>query len=127
VIPVRFGTVVDGGDEAVGTELIEAKRDEWARLVERFHGLVEMTLKVECNEDAILREIVANQPAIARLRDRSRRGSEAATQGARARLGELVHNALSQQAEAHAGHLLMRLKPRRSPRSQPSRRASSWC
>jgi hypothetical protein len=111
VIPVRFGTVVDGGDEAVGTELLEANRDEWARLVERFGGLVQMTLKVEYNEDAILREIVVNQPAIARLRDRSRRGSEAATHGARARLGELVHNALSQQAEAHAGHLLMRLRP----------------
>jgi Gas vesicle synthesis protein GvpL/GvpF len=111
VIPVRFGTVIAGGDEAVGTELLDANYDEFARLVQRFHGLLQMTLKVEYNEDAILREIVESEPAIAQLRKHSRRGSQVATHGARARLGELVYNALGRRAQIDADYILKRLRP----------------
>jgi hypothetical protein len=111
VIPVRFGTVLAGGDAAVGSELLDSNHDEFARLVQRFHSLLQMTLKVHYVEDAILRDIVQDDPEIARLRDYSRRGSQAATHVARARLGELVYNALGQQAQFDAADLLMRLKP----------------
>ena len=35
VIPIRFGTVIVGGDEAVGSELLEARHDDFAAVQAR--------------------------------------------------------------------------------------------
>jgi hypothetical protein len=111
VVPFRFGNVVPGGDEAVGNQLLEARHDEFARQLEKFKNYVQMTLKVNYDEDAVLRRIIDSQPEIAQLRDQARQGDEATTHGARVRLGEMISNALQHLRERDASDILGELKP----------------
>lgn len=111
VVPFRFGNVIPGGDEAVGEELLDARHDEFAERLEKFKDYVQMTLKVNYDEDAVLRQIVDSQPEIAQLREQSRQGDEFATRDARVRLGEMIGNALEQLRQRDAADILDHLKP----------------
>jgi hypothetical protein len=111
VVPMRFGIVVPGGDEQVGSDLLEARHDELARLLKKFEDRLQMTLKVTYEEDAVLREIVENEPDAAQLREQARKGSETQTREARVRLGELISNALEQRRERDKNDIFGQLKP----------------
>lgn len=111
VVPMRFGIIVPGGDEQVGSDVLEARHDELMRLLKKFEDRVQMTLKVSYREDAVLREIVAREPEIAQLREQSRQGSEEQTRAARVRMGELISNALEQRRERDKADIFERLKP----------------
>lgn len=110
VVPFRFGNVVPGGDEAVGKELLEARHDEFVQRLEKLKNYVQMTLKINYDEDAVLRQIVDSQPEIAQLRERSRQGDEVTTRDARVRLGEMISNALEQLRQMDASDILDHLK-----------------
>jgi hypothetical protein len=110
VVPFRFGNVVPGGDEAVGHELLEARHDEFASQLEKLKNYIQMTLKVNYDEDAVLRQIIESRPEIAQLREQSRQGGEVTTRGARVRLGEMIGNALQQLREKDASDILGDLK-----------------
>lgn len=111
VVPMRFGIIVPGGDEAVGSELLDARHDELTRLLSKFEDRVQMTLKVSYDDDAVLREIVENEPEAAQLREQARQGSEIETRNARVRLGELISTALEQRRERDKTDIFERLKP----------------
>jgi hypothetical protein len=111
VVPMRFGTIVEGGDEEVGGELLEAHQDEFSELLKRFENHVQMTLKVSYREDAVLREILDSEPEAAQLREQSRKGPESATRDAKVQLGELISTALEQRRERDSADILERLKP----------------
>jgi hypothetical protein len=111
VVPFRFGNVVPGGDEAVGNELLETRHDEFAQQLEKFKNYIQMTLKVNYDEDAVLREVIESQPEIARLREQSRQGDEVTTRDARVRLGEMISNALQELRQQDAADILDHLKP----------------
>src|SRR5207248_6945013 len=72
---------------------------------------LQLTLKVNYHEDAVLREIVKNEPEIAQLREQSDQGPDAATRDAKVRLGELISNAIQQRRQSDAADILERLKP----------------
>jgi gas vesicle protein GvpL/GvpF len=110
VVPFRFGIMVPG-DHEVGTELLEAHRDELVPLLKRLEGRLQLTLKVYYREDVVLREIVDSEPEIGQLREAIREGPEAATRNIRMRLGELVSNAVEQRRQRDAADILERLKP----------------
>jgi hypothetical protein len=111
VVPFRFGTIADGGDDVVASALLEARHDEFARLLERVEGKVQMVLKVSYDETAVIREILAKEPEIARLRDAVRdRGAEA-SRDERVRLGELVSTAVEQRRERDGADIIERLDP----------------
>src|ERR687886_142798 len=78
-VPLRFGIVLRDED-AVAQELLEARRDELAGLLKRFERLVELRVKAFYDEEAVLREIVRSDPAIARLSEETRGAPEASTQ-----------------------------------------------
>lgn len=110
VLPFRFGTVFE--DEADLLEaLLEGRRDELTRLLEQFDQLVELSVKAFFREEAVLTEIVRDNPRIARLREESIRGSEVATHGVRIELGELVAAELDSRAAAEGEEILRRLRP----------------
>jgi hypothetical protein len=110
VVPMRFGTVVEGGDDEVGSQLLEARRDDLSRYLNRVKDHVQLVLKVNYDEETVLREILENQPDIKKLWQASREGPEIATRDARARLGELIFNTVEQLRQRDSREILEQLK-----------------
>jgi hypothetical protein len=110
VIPFRFGIIVPG-DQEVGTDLLDAHHDDLAQHLRNVDDRVQMTLKVYYHEEPVLREIVENEPEVARLRETMSEGPEEAMRDVRAQLGELVSNAVEQRRERDSADILERLKP----------------
>jgi Gas vesicle synthesis protein GvpL/GvpF len=113
VVPFRFGTVVSGGDEEVGKELLKGYHDQLSQLLARFEDYVQMTLKASYHDDVVLQEIIESQPEIAQLREQAR-GDEDLTRAVRVRLGELINAALEQTRARDANSILEELKPETS-------------
>lgn len=111
VVPFRFGTIAEGSDEVVAAELLEARHDDLMNLLQKVEGCVQMTLKVDYDEDAVLREIVENEPEIDQLRQATRGQAEDVSQDDRVRLGELVSTAVEQRREVDSADVLERLEP----------------
>ena len=101
VVPLRFGTVFDDAD-AVVAELLASRHDELVRLLARFDGLAELLVRAHYLEDAVLREIVRDDPRVARLR---------ATQSADIMLGEAVLSALVAKRAVEADKIERALVP----------------
>jgi Gas vesicle synthesis protein GvpL/GvpF len=111
VVPMRFGMVFPDED-TVRAELLEARHDQLARWVQALEGHVQVTLKVLYHEDALLRDIVAGNRKIARLRDATRgRDDDPAAYNDRVKLGELVNSAIEQQRQRDGAEILERLEP----------------
>jgi Gas vesicle synthesis protein GvpL/GvpF len=111
VAPMRFGMVFPD-DDSVRKDLLDARHDELASLLEQLEGHVQMTLKVNYREDAVLTDIVAGDPEIARLREATRGSSdEAASYNDRVRLGEQVYTAIEQRRQSDANEIMARLAP----------------
>jgi Gas vesicle synthesis protein GvpL/GvpF len=110
VLPLRFGIVLRDED-AVAQELLEPRRDELTALLERFERLVELRVKAFYDEEAVLREIVRSDPAIARLNEATRGAPDVAAHAHRVRLGEAVAHALEATRENDSQAILARLRP----------------
>jgi hypothetical protein len=110
VVPFRFGIMVPG-DQEVGTDLLDANHDDLAQHLKNVDDQVQMTLKVYYHEEPVLREIIDNEPEVARLREAMNEGPEEATRDVRAQLGELVTNAVEQRRQRDSADILERLKP----------------
>src|SRR5205814_127109 len=68
VLPLQFGSVFPDGD-AVADELLAARHDELASLLEQFEGLAELRIRAAYRDNEILAEIVASDPKLLRLRE----------------------------------------------------------
>jgi hypothetical protein len=110
VVPFRFGIMVPG-DQEVGTDLLDARRDELTQLLKKVERWLQLTLKAYYDEEALLREIVEAEPEADRLRRAMREGPEEATRDVRVRLGELIGKAVEQRRERDSADILERLKP----------------
>jgi hypothetical protein len=105
VVPMRFGMVFPDA-ETVGSDLLDARHDALVGLLDQLEGHVQMTLKVAYHEEAVLRDIVAGEPEIARLREATSEGSEQETYDARVRLGELINAAIEQRRQRDGQEIL---------------------
>jgi hypothetical protein len=110
VVPFRFGTIANGSDEVVATELLEARHDELMKLLKKVEGRVQMTLKVDYDEEAVLREIVENEPEIDQLRQATQGQPEDASRDDLVRLGELLSIAVEQRRQADSADIVERLQ-----------------
>jgi len=110
VLPLRFGIVLRDED-AVANELLEPRHAELTALLERFERLVELRVKAFYDEDAVLREIVRSDPAIAGLSEATRDAPEVATRAQRVRLGEAVARALEATHDRDSRAIFGRLRP----------------
>jgi len=68
VLPVRFGTVMETEDD-VRERLLAPNAERLSALLEEMSGLIQLNLKGRYDEDALLRQIVRENPAIDKLRE----------------------------------------------------------
>jgi hypothetical protein len=101
VLPLRFGAVVSS-DEAVADELLGAHNDEFASALEQLEGHAEYVVRGRYVEDAILREVLEEDPRAGELRDQLKGADEDATRDLRMQLGEIVSNAIEAKREQDA-------------------------
>jgi hypothetical protein len=107
VLPLRFGAVYENAAD-VDDRLLAPASDELVALLAEFRGLVELELRaIYPDEEALLRELVRSEPALARLRERSRRGGYPAQLA----LGEAMLGAYQRRRAADTSALLERLGP----------------
>ena len=110
VLPLRFGVVFQN-EAALITDLLRARHDELVELLRTFEGRVELTVKAFYREEAILGEVVRENPRIARLREATRNGPDASTYPLKVELGELVAAELQDRTRRDRDALLGRLRP----------------
>jgi gas vesicle protein GvpL/GvpF len=110
VLPVRFGTVMEG-DGAVRERLLEPNAERLTELLAELAGRVQLGVKGEYDEERLLREVVGASPAVATLRERVRKLSEPAGYYDRIRLGELVAAEVARRQEQDGALALARLEP----------------
>jgi hypothetical protein len=108
IVPCRFGTVLED-ETAVALELLDARAAELDAALARLDGRAQLNVRVEYDEDEVLREIVLAEPEIAELRRRTQELGDAG-HFARIRLGELVTQALEQRRDADSARILPALE-----------------
>ena len=103
VIPCAFGTIVESSAELEDGVLIGA-RDDLLDGFARLDGKVQMNVKATYDEEKLLREILASDPQVAALRERTRGAGEAGYYD-RIRLGEIVAARVEERTEADTARL----------------------
>ncbi|MGH3757909.1 GvpL/GvpF family gas vesicle protein [Actinophytocola sp.] len=99
VLPVKFGAVLTNTDQ-VAEELLAAHHDEFADALRELEGKAEYVVKGRYRQEAILREILAENDELGRLRDELRGRPDDATRNERIALGEGINNAIDAKREA---------------------------
>jgi hypothetical protein len=103
VLPLRFGTLFASEDD-LRVSLLEARREELVSLLDRFAGVGEFRVRASYDDqESVLARIVADDPAIARLRGTAARESDLI------RLGELVAKAYEARRAADCETVVDRL------------------
>ncbi|GAA2405427.1 GvpL/GvpF family gas vesicle protein [Actinomadura vinacea] len=110
VLPMRFGAVVRSAD-AVTDELVAPHYDWFASVLADFTGRAEFIVVGTYVEDAVLREVLEENPEMMRLRESVRQKPEDAGYYERIRLGELIVQALEAKQEADAAVLAEAITP----------------
>jgi hypothetical protein len=110
VVPVQFGSVLRDAQEVVD-ELLVPNEDHFAGLLEELTGRHQFNLRGTYQEQAVLAEVVAEDPEVAALRERTRDRPEDETYGDRVRLGELVARAMEVKREVDAQIVLDAVLP----------------
>jgi len=89
VLPMRFGAVV-ASEDAVIDELLRPYHDDFSAAVRELDSRLEYVVKGRYNEQAILHEILSENPDAEQLLGRIRGKDPDATRDLRIRLGELI-------------------------------------
>lgn len=110
VVPVRFGSVMLD-EESLVEQVLRPRADEFCALLDALEGRSQLTVRARYVEEVVLREIVASDPRIRELNDRTRGVPEEESWADRVRLGELVAHALEERREHDAAALLERVVP----------------
>lgn len=93
VLPMQFGVEMPD-DETVRLEVIESRGDEIRPLLERFRGLIQLTVSVDLNEQEALKETLRRDPDLVALRDHAQRAAPQDRHPAEVRLGEAIAGSL---------------------------------
>lgn len=97
VLPARFGTVLIGHDQVL--EMLATYEDRFRADLAEVRGRTQFTVKVRHNREEVLREVLAEQPEIARLHALVVDDAGDGRYSERVRLGELVARALTVKCE----------------------------
>ena len=110
VVPVQFGSVMAEVDDVV-EDLLEPNAGYFMSLLDELSGRAQYNLRATYHEPVVLAEVVAADPEIAALRERTRELPEDAAYGERVRLGELVARALEDKRSWDSAALLDAVLP----------------
>lgn len=105
VLPSRFGAVL-ASEDAVKENLLEPYRDEFAEALQQLEGQAQYLVRGRYAEQAILKEILSENPAAADLREQIRGADPDLTRDERIRLGEFINNAVAAKREEDTRALL---------------------
>lgn len=105
VLPLAFGTVIPAEADIAG-DVLAPQTTVFAEALEQLTGLTQLTLRISFDRDAILREIVQDNPEAAGLREGIAGTSEDETRTQRIRLGEIVVKTMEAWRTAEAPPLL---------------------
>jgi hypothetical protein len=107
ILPMSFGVVFPGA-AAVRDMVLDANRQLLEALLARHESTAELSLKASYDEDAVLAEVVAASPRLARLRGRY---GKAPTMESGMALGEAVAAALGARRDRDAARMLDEIAP----------------
>jgi len=113
IVPFRFGAAL-GSRDAVEKELLAENGEGLAQVLDRLEGRQEMRVKGTYVQDAILREVITEEPEVAELNERLRGVPEDASEAVyydRIRLGELVAQSVKRRRDQDGALLLETLSP----------------
>ena len=110
VLPFRFGTVLQD-THAVTEDVLAKGHDTFVKALERLNERAQFTLRATYDEDALLREIFADRPDIAELRESVGDMPEDASYYQRVRLGELIYESVAARREKDTETIKERLGP----------------
>jgi Gas vesicle synthesis protein GvpL/GvpF len=99
VVPFRFGTVLQD-DEAVKERLLRPHAGHFRRELDRLRDVVQLNLRLTPLEDELVKTVVADVPALARLSQAVRELPAGAGQDKRLRLGEATAQAYRAACES---------------------------
>jgi Gas vesicle synthesis protein GvpL/GvpF len=100
VLPFRFGAVMADA-QAVAEELLAPHEQQFATALAALEGRAEYVIKGRYAEQAVLREVLADNPRAARLREQIRRiENQTATRNLRIQLGALISQAIAAKRTA---------------------------
>ena len=108
VLPMRFGVIMPS-DEAIRAELLRAHSAELEAQLDEMEDKVELSLKGLYVEAQVLREVVAENRDIARLRKAVQGKPADAAYYERIRLGELVAEALERKRAGDSERIMERV------------------
>jgi hypothetical protein len=94
VLPLRFGAVL-ANEDAVAAELLEPYYDEFSAALEELEGFQEYIVRARYVQEAILREIVAEDPRATALSEQTRDADPAASREGQIQLGQLISERLA--------------------------------
>jgi hypothetical protein len=110
LLPLRFGTVAASA-EAIEGQLLGARHDELASMLEGMRGRIELGLKAFWHEGAAFEEVVRENARIRKLRDSLQGRSLEESYYQRIQLGEEVEKALTAIRVRDEELILSRLRP----------------
>jgi hypothetical protein len=110
VVPVLFGAILPD-EQAVLEEFLAPDADHFAEVLESVRGRDQFLFQADYDEQQILGEVVAAEPEIAALRERTRNLPEDAGYGERVLLGERVAGAVERRRAVDADRLLEEVLP----------------
>jgi hypothetical protein len=109
-LPMRFGTVMDS-DDVVRERLLERHAPELSDVLRNLDGHVQMTVKAFYADNALLEDVMAAQPELARESAALAQRPAAEARAARVQLGELVAKAVEARRAEVESALSNRLSP----------------
>jgi Gas vesicle synthesis protein GvpL/GvpF len=107
ILPMRFG-VLFPDEDAVRATVLEPNREFLEELLERHSTTAELTLKAWYDQDAVLAELVATTPRLARMRESYR---ERTSMERGMALGEETAAHLSARRDRDADRILRTIEP----------------
>lgn len=110
VVPMRFGSVLPHPD-AVVADFLDPQHDRLTAALAALRGQEQHSLEVRYDTDTILREIVAAEPEVARLRRATHDRHPDALRPERMRLGELIVAGLERRRAVDAAQIVELLGP----------------
>jgi hypothetical protein len=113
ILPFRFGAALNSR-EAVERELLTENGERLAQALDHLEGRQELRVKGSYVQDAVLREVMAEDPQVAELNERLRTIPADAADAVyydRLRLGELVAQSVKRRRDHDGARLLEILSP----------------
>jgi len=110
VVPVQFGSLL-ADEQDVVERVLAPEEERLSELLDELAGKVQVQVRARYVEEAVLAEVVAADPGVRALRERTKDLPEEAGHADRVRLGELAAHAVADRAVEDAETVLAVVRP----------------